>query len=447
MKRGVLIIFSGIVVLLVASFTVYALLTRQSTEVVDKTLSVYMPFDEVDVYKKITSDFAAANPNIDLEFKYIEAKDAKEYEAKVVNDIANGEGPDIWLVRSDWIPKHAAKSIAFEPTSDQPDPIASAKTVIEPAIVDINTYDGKLYGVPLFADSLAIIYNLDMYRDVAAKSSEGKKLENAATTWDIFKEQSGIVTNNSGSVISRSAVALGTIETMYAPVDVFSAMLVQYGASLFSNNGDSVTFNLAQFKDGVSTFPSTSALDLFTSFSNSKASNYSWNNDLGEAVQAFKSQKTGAIIGYYSLFNSLNNSGLGFDLGVGPLPQVSEKAKRVDYGVSWSFIVNSQTNKAIKSQDLASYMSLKNVQDSYSAETGRLPTYNSGESLELEVVEGEGVKNIFSGQLPTITGIYKVEWQAVDEALQDTVKLVTNLSQSPQAAVDSIALKLKDLIK
>ena len=132
MKRGVLIIIAGIVVLLVVAFTIYALVNRQPQTVVDRSLTIYMPFDEVKIYEKISANFAAANPNVDLVFKYIEAKDAREYEAIVVNEIAGGEGPDIWLVRSDWIPKHATKSLAFEPTSDQPDPITAVKIVFFP---------------------------------------------------------------------------------------------------------------------------------------------------------------------------------------------------------------------------------------------------------------------------------------------------------------------------
>ncbi|MEX0594827.1 MAG: hypothetical protein WD157_01880, partial [Patescibacteria group bacterium] len=112
MKRGVLII-AGLVVVLVAVFVVVTLVNRGNVVSEDKSLTVYLPFDEVKTYQKISEQFITANPGAELNFKFIDAKDAKEYEAKVVNEIADGAGPDIWVVRSDWIPKHAAKSLPY----------------------------------------------------------------------------------------------------------------------------------------------------------------------------------------------------------------------------------------------------------------------------------------------------------------------------------------------
>ena len=449
MKRGALLIIAG-VVLMVVVFAIYALVNRQPQTAVDKSLTIYMPFDEVKIYEKISANFTVANPNIDLVFKYIEAQDAKEYEAIVINEIANGEGPDIWLVRSDWIPKHAAKSLAFEPTSDQPDPIEAVKALIEPAIVDLNTYKGKLYGVPLFADSLAIIYNLTLYREVASNSEGEDKeiLSQFPATWDILKKQTAIVTKNKGSVITRSAIALGTVETTYAPVDVLSAMLLQSGASLLTEDESGVAFNLAQFKDGKTSFPATSALGLFTSFSKSTEPNYSWNNDLGDAVEAFKAQKTGAIIGYYSLFVSLNKAKVGFKLGIAPLPQLTENADRIDFGITWSHIINIQTKKINGARSFLQYLSTDEVQGEYSVETKKI----SARLVSIAVPEQihENVDNaftVFKAQFKFIKQVNKPEWQKVDELLQDAIKLVANSNQSIQSAVDSTAIRLKELLK
>ncbi|MEX1123797.1 MAG: hypothetical protein WEC81_01340 [Patescibacteria group bacterium] len=447
MKRGVLII-AGLVVVLVAVFVVVTLVNRGNVVSEDKSLTVYLPFDEVKTYQKISEQFITANPGAELNFKFIDAKDAKEYEAKVVNEIADGAGPDIWVVRSDWIPKHAAKSLPY--TADNENPIASAKTVIEPALVDLNIYQGELYGVPLFADSLAVIYNVDFIRAVAdgASASVVKTLSQFPATWKVVQDQAALVSKKSGSVITRSAIALGTIETGYAPVDVLSAMLVQNGASVLNDDETKVAFDLAQFKDGKSSFPATEALDLFTSFARSSKSNYSWNNDLGAALEAFKAGKTGAIIGYYSLLRELVDEEPSFEIGVAALPQISTKTDRVDFGITWSHIINAQSTAPVLAKSYLSYLTQGDVQKAYIELTGKI----GAAPLEQEVSDdisspGLAASEVYWPQLKTVQQLTKKDWQRVDEILQDTVKLVINSKGSLQSAINTAAKQLEELIK
>lgn len=439
---------AGLAVLLVVAFVIVALVTRGDTASGDRSLTVYLPFDEVGVYEKISADFLADNPGAKLTFKYIEAKDAKEYEATVVNEIADGAGPDIWLVRSDWIPKHAAKSVPLPSLSNQPDPIAAAKGKLEPSIVDLNTFAGKLYGVPLFADSLAVIYNLSLYNSALAATDEARQaLGSFPKTWDVLKQQATAVTQKRGSVITRSGLALGTAETGYAPVDVLGAMLAQNGASIFTEELDAVAFNLAQFKNGQSVFPATDALSLFTSFARSGEPNYSWNNDLGSAVDAFKAQQAGALVGYYSLVQELTKENLGFDLGVTALPQPSDATDRVDYGVSWSHIISNQSPNAALAQSYLYYLATDPVQASYSEQTTKISARPVSLTVPQFVVRNPSeFFTVFKAQFKTIRQLQKPEWQVVDEILQDAVKSVVNTGQSIQAAVDSAAARFKTLI-
>lgn len=440
---------AGLGVLLVVAFVVIALINRGNQSSEDKSLLVYMPYDEAGVYEKISAEFLAANPGVELTFKFIDAKDAKEYEAQVVNEIADGAGPDIWLVRSDWIPKHAAKSIAIEVTSGTPDPIAAVKTVIEPALVDMNVYQGKLYGIPLFADSLAVIYNQDFYNNAAESLSDSDRgiLGTFPATWALVKAQTALVTKKAGNVITRSGMALGTAETTYSPVDVLSALLLQRGATVLSEDEVSVTFNLAKFEGGKSVFPATEATDLFTSFARSSESSYSWNNDLGNATDAFTAGKTGAVIGYYSLVQGWLKQSLGFSMVITPLPQISAEGERVDFGVTWSHIVSGQTKSPSLARAYLSYLTRNDIQVAYAEETGKVSVL----PIKLLTVPTSAVKSadafrsLFISQLKTAKQLQKKEWIAVDEYLQDLIKLVVNSKQLPQTAVDSIAERMKEL--
>lgn len=447
MKRGVLII-AGLAMLLVIVFVVVTLLGQGGQTTQERVLTIYSPFDEKKTYETISAEFLVANPNLKLEFKYVDAKDAKEYEAKVVNEIADGAGPDIWLVRSDWIPKHAAKTTPYLTSSEE---IGALKTVLEPAVVDLNIFEEKLYGVPLFADSLAIFYNQTAVDDLSnsLSSSQFDDLIENPTTWAVVKRQAELSTKKTGSVIQTSGLALGTVETGYAPVDIYSAMLIQHGGLLFTEQHDSVALNLAQFKNGKSTFPATTALNLFTSFSKPSQKNYSWNNDLGSAVNAFKTGKALAIIGYRSLLNEIVSGKPDFKISVAPLPQQTDDVDdRVDYGVSWTHVMNANSGNQALAKSYLDYLSSSDALFDYSTEENKTSAaIYSPSSRDLDgLVEANAASQIFKAQQKTIRQTFKPEWQRVDEVVQDLIKLVTNSGQSAQSAVDSAAARLKDLL-
>lgn len=446
MKRGVLVLLSLFGIAVVAVLVILFVRGRD-TAPTEKTLRVWIPFDEVSLYQELTEDFAVANPTTKLEFRYIDAKDAKEYEAKVVNAIADGEGPDVWMVRSDWIPKHAPKSLAAVTTNPEEDPVALAKTKLEPAIVDLNVHEGKLYGLPMTADSLMIIYNVDLYNNVAsAADANGQRiLGKTPVTWADFVEQSAVVSKKKDATIQQSAVALGTVDTTFAPSDVLTALLTQAGVEILTEDKKNVGFNLAKFKAGEAQFPATEALQFYTSFATPGASNYSWNDTMGNAVDAFLAGKTGALIGYYSTLQTIIKREPNFTLRIAPLIQKQEKTERVDYGVSWSFIVNSETTQANTAWSLLSYLSEEILQLKYSEKTNRPPAsiFSNSTPIEPALKTTSQATELVRQQLRSVKSLTKPEWQLVDEVFQDAIRQVVTLGKTPQNSADSAAERFK----
>src|SRR4051794_15555593 len=111
MRKWLVIGLIGVVVLGLIVVAISAFSGGKKKTTVDNTLTIWSPFDEADVFTKISNQFLSDNPTVKLSFKYIPATDAKDYEAKVVDALANGSGPDIWVIRTDWLAKHQAKLI------------------------------------------------------------------------------------------------------------------------------------------------------------------------------------------------------------------------------------------------------------------------------------------------------------------------------------------------
>jgi ABC-type glycerol-3-phosphate transport system substrate-binding protein len=332
-------------------------------------------------------------------------------------------------------------------SSPKEDPIAIAKTKIEPALVDLNVFEGKLYGVPLTADSLMMIYNIDFYNNVASVADEsGKKILGVEPrTWADLANQSAVVSQHKGAAIQRSAIALGTVDTTFAPSDVLTAFMSQAGAIILTEDKKSVSFNLARFRSGVAEFPATEALDFYTSFSRPDKPNYSWSEAMGNPIEAFLNQKTGALIGYYSTLQTILKQNPSFEIRVAPLVQRQGEGDRVDYAITWSFIVNAKTSQPLLAWNYLSYLSSELVQQKYSEKTNKPPAakFNNYTEIVPSLKLTSEAAELVRSQFKSAKLFLKPEWQQVDEILQDAIRQVVVLGKTAQNSADSAAERFK----
>lgn len=446
MKRAAVIIIIAVVIIIAG--LVVLILSRNQPQSVETKLVVWSPFDEAEIYQEISADFLQKNPGVTLELKKISAKDAKDYEAKVVNAIADGDGPDIWLARFDWLPKHLAKSQPY-PSVGNTDPIATFSQVITPAIIGLNVFDGQLYGLPFSADSLAFIYNRDFYLKARRELDEAAQaaLEAPAKSWDELKTQMALISQRQGTNLNRSAIALGTAENTFAAVDVLSAFLAQAGARIVSEDGQSIVFNLSGLDPAdPSRFPSTEALDFYTSFARSSSDHYSWNTGLGDPIEAFLAGRTGGLIGYHSTLQEILKKKPSFEIAVSPLPQRLPEGARVDFAAGWTHLVNRDSaNQALAWRYLGA-LANSSLIDRYARATGKISPVDSQLKVSARRYEASEAEELFAAQLSSAKNLFKPEWQTVDEVFQDAIKQVVNSGISPQNAIDSAALRLKELI-
>ncbi len=450
MKRGVII---GVVasVLLIVAITLLVLSNNQTNTPSKTTLSVWSPFDEGKTFQTISAKYLTAHPNVTLDFKYVAASDAKDYEAQVVNAIANGKGPDIWLLRNDWLPKHISKLKPATLNNSTAAAIREIKKGILPNLVDQNTKNGALYALPLQADALAIIYNQTLYNSLTNNLNvEDQKIaQTVPGSWEELKKQVQLITSAKSGVVTRSGMALGTYSNTFAATDVLSAFLVQSGVTdVLAADSKLVAFNLPKIVSGATTLPATEALSFYTSFASPSAPNFSWTENLGDPMNAFMNQKTVALVGYYSTLQAILNRKPSFNVNVAPLVQMNPTATspRVDYGVTWSGAVNKNSSHASTAWGYLSSLGSTAALQQYATATNRLDITDSSittASLQPQLVSSSTAASLYQKELPTVTSLSTPEWQFRDQVLADTINLVINSSQSAQTAVDSAAARFK----
>jgi ABC-type glycerol-3-phosphate transport system substrate-binding protein len=164
---------------------------------------------------------------------------------------------------------------------------------------------------PLVVDPLVVYYN----KDVLAKS----KFVVPPRTWADLKSAIPLLTvRDVRNNITQSAIALGTASNINHSRDILSALFLQTGNSIISYDSGSNTpiSMLGATPAGSLQAPTATALEFYTSFSNTTNSNYSWNISLPESLQYFLAGKSAFYIGRASeLFTiQAQNPNLNFDV-------------------------------------------------------------------------------------------------------------------------------------
>ena len=73
-----------------------------------QTISIWRTFDSIEAFQETIDEFERDNPNIQIDYRELPFN---EYELYTSEALAAGEGPDIWSIRNDWLPRHQNKLI------------------------------------------------------------------------------------------------------------------------------------------------------------------------------------------------------------------------------------------------------------------------------------------------------------------------------------------------
>lgn len=455
MKRGVLLII-GIVFLLIFGVLIFLFARGGNKTVVSPVVKVWAPFDEKKIYDELTKPFLEANPGVSVEFKYIEASDAKEYEAKVVDAIASGTGPDVWLIRTDWLPKHAPKLATMpegltwdlERGEDEKEGLVR---IFSKAIIDQNSFQGSIYGFPLAVDSLALYVNDNAVERIQKELSDADNpaadiLDQYPQTWADLEAWVRAITRKNKTTITQPAIALGTLSNTYAATDVYTAMLQQYGGTIY-NTPTEVALHLAL---GDGSIPAAQALGLYESFSSPTHPNYTWNETMGDPVKKFVAGELPMLIGYSTLESQMlrMNSEIS-GITIVPLPQRSKVVlptdERTDFAAYWTHVVPRASQNQQLAWEYINFLIGEENQGLYSEKTLKSPYLDVNQNEPAVIEEtGMGESSVFPRQVLNAPAVLKPDWQFVDQTLQSMMRSVQAGLLSVQTAVDTAANQLKE---
>ncbi|MFC4639439.1 maltose ABC transporter substrate-binding protein [Deinococcus hohokamensis] len=129
---------------------------------------------------------------------------------KLIQSAPKGQGPDIVVT----LPQDRLGQLAAAGVIEPMDKYVTSKSDLDRTAVQAMTYQGKLFGIPMFAEAVALVYNK-------------KLVSSAPTTWASFLKTAQANTGNGKFGF------LADLSNAYMNYGVISA----YGGYVFKNNG------------------------------------------------------------------------------------------------------------------------------------------------------------------------------------------------------------------
>ena len=284
----------------------------------------------IDEYSKIA-------PNVRI--NYQEFDDVSTYEKTLVNALATFRAPDIFMFHNSWLPKH------YDKVSPIPETLLSLNYfqqafpyVAEQDFVDQSSK--KIYALPLYIDTLAFIYNKDIF--------DAKAIALLPNNWSKFQNLvPQLKTVNQFNQITGPAAAIGGSEkSIHSASDLLNLLMMQFGSQMRDQYGR-VNFGSEGLK----------ALNFYIQFANPSSPYYTWNDNLNYSLDSFAQGSTAVIFDYASQIPLIKNKNPYIRIGVAPMPQPFDAAqgKPINYANYWGLAVSNQSKRLSLSWNFVLY--------------------------------------------------------------------------------------------
>ncbi|OIO65176.1 hypothetical protein AUJ30_01485 [Candidatus Wolfebacteria bacterium CG1_02_39_135] len=272
----------------------------------------------------IIEEYLKTNKNVRINYRQFD--DVLSYEKTLLNSLATGQAPDIFMFHSSWLPKHYDKVM---PVPETFLPLSQFRQLF-PTVVEQNfVLNGKVYALPLYIDTLAFLYNKDIF--------DAKSIALMPKTWQEFQNLiSQLRQINILNQIVKPAAALGGSEkNINSASDLLNLLMLQFGSQMIDQYGK-INFG----NQGLQ------ALNFYLQFANPSSPYYTWNENLHYSLDSFSEGSTAIIFNYASQIPLIKAKNPYLSIGVTLTPQPAGVSQPIDYANYWGLSVSNQSRNS-----------------------------------------------------------------------------------------------------
>ncbi len=425
------IVIAGIVlaiillVILIATGIIPGLRQKQTGDKLTGDLTVWGVFDdEVAINSTLITEFRNKHPQVNITYKKI---DERSYESDLVNALAAGTGPDVFMVQNTWLPKHYNKLSPRDPKQFN---LVNFGELYPQVVVKDFSKDGKVYAMPLYVDTLALLYNKNLF-DAAGIAQVPKSWDDLVNAIPLLRRL------DDGGRISQAAAAIGgSTRTINGANDLLFQLMMQFGSQMTNEQHTSANFG----------YSGKQALDYYLSFGNQRSPAYTWDYGVHYSIDAFAEESVAMLFNYGYQLQQLKEKNPFLQIGVAPMLQKTGTTKPITYAnyfglgvsatsknktLSWLFVDEATVDPATNAKYLnATHRSpalrsliATSMNDPevgvFARQALQANSWYQGDSTEVNSTFTSMLDLIVSGQLSTSRALDQAE-QLVTESLRKT---------------------------
>jgi ABC-type glycerol-3-phosphate transport system substrate-binding protein len=341
----------GVLTLVIFAFFLFRKPTVTLGTPVSLTVWGTEPIEEI---QPLLESYKTVRPNITMVYTEY---DAATYRDRLINALAEGTGPDVFMLQSTDIGVMKSK-LAPAPASLT---LATVQNTFPKAVESAAIDDGAIYGLPLSLDTLVLLYNRDLL--------DGAGITTPPSTWDgVVSLVPRLAAVDDQHQVQRAAIALGgTSQTIADTADILSLLMIQNGSKLTNQAHSSIEFGAE----------GDAALRFYTQFGNPASATYTWNDALGDSYRALADGKVAMLITYPQALKTIKNLNPFADIRMSAVPQASSGTPR-SYGTFPLLVVSKQSPNMTWAWDVVQGLTTnKELMATYTQTTGKASALNS----------------------------------------------------------------------
>jgi len=376
-------------------------------------------YSEDDV-RKMTADFHAANPTIDVEPTFV------AYEAlhdKIVSAAPAGTY-DVVLIDVIWPAELGSKKIVTDVTSQFP---ASWKTEMLGGALSTAQYQDKFYGVPWILDTKYFFYNKDLL-------AKGGIDENSLSTWDGVLAAAKTLKDK--KVVDKPFI--WSWKQVEALICDYTQLLGAFGGKFLSDDYKSVAFDQGGGLKALEWMKQT--LDQGLTNPNSLESIED------DALKVFSEGSAAFMLNWtyaYAAASDSSKSKIAGNVGVRPTPTGSAGAPGVNG--SMALCVSSSSKNQQAAWSYISYLTSKDVQNKYAKNS--LPCWAASYDDPQVVASSPQMVPVAKKELASLISRPQVpRYNEISQILQVEIQNALLGKKPPAKALSDAAGQAKSLI-